>query len=371
MNKQVLAAFLSAAILTTQTAAIAQSSEPIPSLTQSQQEHLSAVNEEVQTQSLRLMVFSALLSDKLVKMDKVPAQVEQRYQRIKLTYFGSLPTSSASGITVFLAQQTSQRIELFMNFLTTVFRALAEGMKASSTAINDSSTAIYKIPAVKYAVDHLGSGLRYVVEQIVEISRSSVFKGSGMLAGTLSASTVLGGSAYFGAHNASEALTGAKARALLGYDRALQKNIDQVVGEVSGIFSLSAAQAAQFKTALLNETINQAVKNNFSKNSNLYKIDVLQLLLANNLASNEQVVFVKALLPTYELLSQSKAITLESELKDLRSNVDNVAALSAVLAELSNNGQITDPTMKAEIDRILGSVTAKMKLAVGRLQITN
>jgi hypothetical protein len=251
--------------------------------------------------------------------------------------------------------QSSEKLESILAPLKPMFRASAQSADASSEAFGN----VLKALGIEALIDRSVELSRESVRALVEVTKSSVFRGSKEVMSFSAAGTLLYSSWYLASHSAEEVVENSAARRLLGYERDVFRQLDARVDRIAALFSLNPAGAEQFKIALANQIAGEAIRTKFSDNPSDYNIDVLDILVKNNLASLEAAEIVREIAQAYKAASRSGTVNT-SELNLIAENLEFMSALVAYLQTVSVSGRSTDASMSAEIDRIIGAVSSKV-----------
>jgi len=316
-----------------------------------------------QMEAVKLLVFTSNLKSQIPDIAQVNGNVEARYNKIRLAYFGSVPASSVGAGALYLGGETSKQLESLFKPFEVALRASNRVLKATWTGIERVSVAL----GIDKALDFVFTKSSESVNASVTMMKSLVFQGSKESLGFSSMAGLLTSSIYLGTHSADEVVSTSVGRNLLGYDRAVLQALNANMVTLAEAFGLNQSQMEKFKVALVNQIANAAIDNGFSNDSSNYNIDVLDLLVGHNLASQYAAELVRTMSEAYKVASTSGALNNTSDQEKLVANIEFLAMMTAYLQEISASGVIKDQRVNNEIDRVIGSVSAKIKLIGGQV----
>lgn len=327
---------------------------------QEDRKELAALNES-SSLALNLLIATTLLEQESDKLGAADPAIMKRYENIRRSYLGAVPTSIAGGSAYYLGAESLKTVEFVIKPLTLLLRGIYNTSKTAShksydlmkllriTVVIEKATKA-SIDASAYSVDHI---LRPILQAL--ITRNTMLS-----SGSSSATSVFTGSMFFMMNDAKEALTFAQVRQILGQDDAVRARVDRAVEGLAPVFNLDAAKQSQLKIAIYDEVLKQAVENGFSEDTSKYNLDVVALMQKNGLVSTEIAQAVN------KLRSLAATIDVSDEQTDaaqaVRDNVDMALALAAILQTKLNSGEIKNKKIAAELQRMLGGIDARLAL---------
>jgi hypothetical protein len=311
---------------------------------------------EAQRTTLRLLIATVLTEQKMGTLVEVDEAVAKKYQIAKATYLGSVPTSGMGIASASLGKTASAEVRFLIEPLTALARASARGLKQSSAGV-EFSLRVTGIDQV--LVKSSTASVTFVEKVIVPIARIFITKGTMISSAAAGTSGIFAGSMTFITNDSTEIMSWESARNLFGQDKAIRGRIDSLVSDLAAVFDLSPSEQDKLKLSIYDEAMRQAVANKFSTDASKYSLDVVDLMAKNQLISSEEAGAVK------KLQNFSMSISAEPSpdmITSISENVDVTLALAALLESQLNSGQLKDPKLRAEIERMLGGLTAKLML---------
>lgn len=310
---------------------------------------VAAANERAQVEAFRLLIFSTVLSTKLPHLVEVPIGVQRKYNNIRNGVFASLPMLATTIGVGFSARGSVEEFKSVLEPVTAILVAIAQSIAESGRMVWKSLEAI--------GIDRLLAASWDSLVGLAKIFQSFFTAGGAISSLTVLGSGTLGASSYMVWNPTTEdALGTEKVRALLGYNEELQSKLEKVTGELGNAFDLNVVQQATFREAATEELAAQAVANKFSRDAK-YSIDVLKILREKSLVSRGTLDAVEV----YKELYERSIFDSDSfnDVEILVRNVDSIAALSAVLESLLNEGRLSREDEK-EVRQQLADATRNL-----------
>lgn len=322
----------------------------------SDRQELAALS-ETQKLALQMLIVSALVEKKAGELVQVDEKVAAKYNNMKIAYLGSVPATAVGGSAYYLGQESSKNVEFLIVPLTALVRASGRVLDASSNGIEK----FLKVTGLDYVLRQSSNASEKSVDAVIKpILEVLVTKNTMLFSGASSTSSIFAGSVMFMMNNEREAMTWDQVRHLLGHDEIIRKRIDGTVSTVAAVFNLDPSQQAVLKQAIYDEVLRQAVANKFSTDLSKYSLDVVALMKQKQIISADIAEAVQKLRVLAGGLSNTESN--EATRKLIEENLDSVLNLAAVLESQINAGKITDARDRAEVERMLGSLSAKLML---------
>ena len=311
---------------------------------------------EAQRLNLNLLIATVVVDQKMGGLVEVDEAVARKYQLIKAAYLGSVPTTSVGGSAVALGEQSSKKVEFLIAPLTALLRFSGRQLVSSGRALDTFSRVTGLDTVITKGLELSEKSVEQVVLPILKVF---VTKRTALSSATSSASAVFGGSVFFMMNDAKEAMTWERARQVLGQNDVVRARVESIVTEMAYIFNLDPSAQATLKIAIYDEAMKQAVANKFSQDKSKYSLDVVEIMRTKSLITSETasaVVALRGLTQNIQTPAQAgtRGITIE--------NLDMAMNLAAVLESQLNSGRLQDPRLRGEVERMLGSLVAKLGL---------
>lgn len=286
----------------------------------------------------------------------------RKYQSLRLAYLGSVPTTGVTSSATYLGTESVKRVEFVLAPLTALLRGVQKLGVLSLNGLDASLTVTGLDKVLTASSTQSGRSLEFTYEKILTpIIKLLVNKGTMLSSGASSTSSVAAGSLFFMMSDVNEAMTWDQVRSLLGQDAQVRDRIEKAVLELSEIFNLSGEQQAQLKVAIYDEAIRQAVAANFSADQSAYKLDVIQLMNERKIVDGATMASVNDIRAAVQELT--KVTEVSDDVRRLTAdNMDLALQLSALLEAQLKSGTIKDANVRAELERMLGSVAVKISL---------
>jgi len=317
---------------------------------------LQVSKEMMQTEAFKLLVYTSVLSSKVGDVVEVSPAIQGKYNTIRNLVFASLPMSVVGAATVFLAQRSAKEFESVLAPVTALIKFLMNGLVESAKQVWKVSEAL----RIDKVLEQSGQSLKWSIEALEPILKIFISKGFGISVATVSGSATLGASSFLIWNSRAEgALNYATARSLLGYDRDVKRNVDAAVTDLSEIFSLNAKDEAQFKDALFDEVVKQAIDQKFDRRAK-FNVDAVSLLSKKNIISPEQAAAANAL-RELTTVAMTRRTDKASDQELLIHNIDTVTALCAVLEAMVESGKLSESEEK-EVRQLLGNAKRNLKI---------
>lgn len=311
---------------------------------------------DAQRLNLNLLIATVIVDQKMGALVAVDEAVAKKYQMLKAAYLGSVPTSSVGGAALALGQTSSARVEFLIAPLTALLRASGRGLVYSGRQIDAFSRVTGLDVVINKSVD---VSARSVENVIVPILKIFVTKNTMLSSATGSASSVFAGSVFFLMNDSKEAMNWETARQVLGQNDVVRLRIDSIVNDMSSIFDLDSSAQAALKIAIYDEAMKQAVANKFSDDKSKYSLDIVDIMKSKKIITSSMAAAVETL---RSLTSGIKVTAAATNRAAIAENVEMSLNLAAVLESQLNSGRVQDPRLRAELERMLGSIVAKLSL---------
>jgi hypothetical protein len=313
--------------------------------------------------ALQLIIASAMVDQKGGDLAKIDRDVAKKYQTMRNVYFGSIPTSLVGG--AFSAYVGPQGLKasatvtgpLLMS-LKPVLLTIWEGAKMSGRVVDTLFTAL----KIDKAFDSSSTASEKIYKLAIKPILILLVNAH---TATVSGSSLSGASLYtsykFYTNDAQDAMSYEQLRALLGQNEAIRSRIDSIVTGVAPIMNLGADSQAKLKILIYDDILKQAIANNFTDDSSKYDLDVIKLMIDGGLVDSSMTLAVQ------KVRQVASAIQSESQRKVsandvIVQNVDIALNLAAVIETNINSGKIQDKKTVAELQRMLGALTARLAL---------
>jgi len=328
--------------------------------TPEQQAGVQASLTVAQRNAMRLLIFTSVLSartgDDIVK---VRPEVRKKYDRLRNSVFASMPVTSVGLLTGYATKGSFEEFQSVVGAITAVVKFIGRGV---IKGLHMSWDLLEKI-GIDKILNASGTSSEKVWNFIQPVVKIFITKGALTMSAALSGSAILGASSFMLTHDAESALTHSTIRSILGEDKALQKQTDAVVVDLSAIFDLNASQQAIFKEALLEEVTKQGIANKFRSDVK-YDINIVKILADRNLISREEAVAAELYKKMYDASTSHRADL--NDLEKLKVQVDAITALSAILEEISLSGRLNAQSDK-EVADLLMNTERNLKLIKANL----
>lgn len=317
----------------------------------------SAALSEAQKLNLNLLIMATITDQKIAGIVKIDEKVAARYQSLKASYLGSVPTTIVGGAASYLGQESSRKVEFIIAPLTALLRSSGRALTASGEALDYFSKLTGLDIVLRKSFD---SSQRSIEQIILPILKVFVNRYTALSSGTSSASGIFAGSIYLMFHDANDVMTSDMARSVLGQNKVILARVDNLISDATAILNLNAAAQAKLKVDIYDEAVRQGVANNFSDDPSKYSLDVISMMQKSGSVSAETAQAVQKL----RSLTQDLGLLApaESIRQSVLENVDMALHLAALLETQLISGQIRDPRLRAEIQRMLGGVAEKLML---------
>ncbi len=309
--------------------------------------------------AIKLLIANALVTRKIGKVVEVDPNIQKNYGRVRGMILGSIPASSVTGIAGYLGKESAEEFKSILTPVTELVKFLGTMSYESAKA---SWELIEKI-GLNIILEKSGKSIEWSFKNIIEpIVKSSITKGSAVASGAVTAAGLAATSSFLLFNPTAEgALSFDVIRQVLGYNQNVEKNIDLMIEQVSAVFDLNATDKANLKLAIVEETLKQAVENEFSSDSSRYKLDIVKIMKDKKIITEEVADVVSSLRTAYERTTSTDRTTV-SDVEMLKSNLNAVLALHAMLATTVESGSITDEAMREKMQQLLGGVSARLML---------
>lgn len=312
-----------------------------------------------QQMAIKLLVANTMVAKKIGRVAAIDESVQRNYGRIRGMFLGSVPASSVAGLAGYLGKESAKTFQSVFQPITELVKALANISYKSAKV----GWEVFEFIGLDIVSEKSGKSIEWVFSNIVKpVLEISITKGTAISSGSLTATAVAGTSSFLLFNpTAEDAMQMEAIRKILGYDKSLEKNVNLMVEQISGIFDLNASDKAKLQLAIINEALVQVAKNNFSQDSNLYKIDIVEILKAQKIISVETAEAVNSLRSAYDRMTSSQRTTV-SDVEVIKANLQSVLALHAMLATSVESDAIADEQMREEMSRLLGSIAGRLSL---------
>ncbi|WP_413575380.1 hypothetical protein ACLVWU_13745 [Bdellovibrio sp. HCB290] len=311
---------------------------------------------------LSLIIATTKVERSAGKIVAVDPAVHKKYTYLRTAYLGGVPTSSVTIGATYLGVESVKKVEFVLKPLTLVLRAIQTMGKLSVEGIERFSIATGLDKVLEQSFDSSGKSVEYTYERVIRpVLQVLINKHTTLSSMTSSASASAAGSFFFMMNDSKEAMSVSQVRNILGQDQVIRTRIDAEVRGLSEIFNLNADQQSQLKIAIYDDIIRQAVANKFSEDSSLYNLDVIKLMADKNIVdrhATSAALEVRALIGKLTSSEQVDANTKELALQ----NADMALQLAALLESQLTTNNVKDPAIRADIERMLGSVSSKLAL---------
>ncbi|HWU44240.1 MAG TPA: hypothetical protein VN132_12405, partial [Bdellovibrio sp.] len=246
--------------------------------------------------------------------------------------------------------------------LTYVLRAVQYMGKVSVEGVQKFSEVTGLDQLLSKSFDQSGKSLEYTYDHLIEPAlKLFITKNTTIFSGSVSATAVTGGSVFLMMNDAKEAMSVSAVRSLLGQDQVIRTRIDSAVSDISDIYNLNANQQSQLKEAIYDDIIRQAIENDFSENMSKYHLDIVKIMAEKHIVDSNAVAAIQNIRKAVSQLTAS-ASSSDTARSLAIANTDLALQLAALLESQLNNNKLQSPTARAEIERMLGSVSAKLAL---------
>jgi hypothetical protein len=312
-----------------------------------------AALQESETLALKLLIAAMLTEQRMGSTVGLDSMIIKKYQDLGSNSLSFLPATALAAASSYFGKDSTGKA-------TVMFEPLIAMFRNSANAGPTGGTAASKLPGIQ-VVTEKSSQLSGTTYQKFFAPILMFFKRNGI--SILVTSSV--GSAVYAASmtpvlvDANQELTWQEARSLLGKDKVIRSQINSLVNDLALIFDLTPSEQDKLKLALYDETMRQALENRLSNDPSKYSLDIVGLMAKNQLISDDEAAVVRRIQSTDNTDSLAgKANVLMS----ISQNIEVSLALAAMLESQLNSGQIKDPKLKAEIERMLSSLNAKIML---------
>lgn len=309
---------------------------------------------------LSLIIATTKVEQSAGKLVAVDAEVAKKYTYLRTAYLGGVPTSGVTLGAGILGVESVKKVEFVLKPLTLLLRSVQTMGKLSIEGVEKFSIMTGLDKVIEASVDSSAKSAEVTYEKLIEpIVRLLVNKHTMLSSGTSSLSASAGGSIFFMMNDSKEAMTVSQVRNVLGQDKVIRSRIDAEVKGLSDIYNLSADQQSQLKVAIYDDIIRQAVENNFSEDSSQYKLDVVKLMADKKIVDSATAA---AVLKIRSLVQQLTAVTVnDANTREVTvQNTEMALQLAALLESQLTSNNVKDQAVRAEIERMLGSVAAKL-----------
>ncbi|WP_413584931.1 hypothetical protein [Bdellovibrio sp. HCB274] len=311
---------------------------------------------------LSLIIATTKVESSAGKLVAVDAAVAKKYTYLRTAYLGTVPTSSVTIGAGYLGVESVKKVEFVLVPLTMVLRAIQHMGKLSIEGLDRFSIATGLDKVLEQSVESSGNSMRLTWEHLIQpVVQLLINKHTMLSSGTSSASASAAGSFFFMMNDSKEAMSLSQVRSVLGQDKVVRSRIDAEVRGLSEIYNLSTDQQAQLKIAIYDDIIRQAVANKFSDDSSLYNLDVIKLMADKNIVDRNATTAALKVRNLVKGLSSSEQV--DANTKELAiQNTEMALQLAALLESQLTSNNVRDPQVRAEIERMLGSVSSKLAL---------
>ncbi|MEK2687945.1 hypothetical protein [Bdellovibrio sp. GT3] len=311
---------------------------------------------------LSLIIATTKVESSAGKLVAVDAAVAKKYTYLRTAYLGGVPTSSVTIGAGYLGVESVKKVEFVLVPLTMVLRSIQTMGKLSIEGLDKFSIATGLDKVLEQSVESSGKSMEFTYERIIEpVIKLLINKHTMLSSGTSSASASAAGSFFFMMNDSKEAMSMSQVRSILGQDKVIRSRIDAEVRGLSEIFSLNADQQSQLKIAIYDDIIRQAVANKFSEDSSLYNLDVIKLMADKNIVDRNATTAALKVRNLIKGLTSSEQV--DANTKELAiQNTEMALQLAALLESQLTSNNVRDPQVRTEIERMLGSVSAKLAL---------
>lgn len=311
---------------------------------------------------MSLIIATSKIQKSTGRLVAVDPAVAQKYTYLRTSFLGGVPTSSVTLGAVYLGKESVEQVEFVLKPLTLLLRGIQKvaviSSQGSEQFLRWTGLDNVLIQSSTKSADSLKFTYNHLIEPVL---RAVITKNTALSSGSISASASATGSIFFIMNDTKDAMTYAQVRSILGQDRVIRSRIDQEVRGLSEIYNLSADQQNNLKVALFDEILRQAIANNFSEDSSLYNLDIIKIMLDKNIIDSSTAQAVAEVRSAVSSLTQ--ATTNDESTRELTiQNVDLALQLAALLESQLAKNNVKDAASKAEIERMLGSVAAKLSI---------
>lgn len=262
---------------------------------------IEAINEELaQKTALKLLLLNSILYSRYGEIAEIPAEVRHTYASVRAALGLTIPAAFVAGGVVFSSKRMAKEFESVIAPLMRLIRFLGglvyDSVHGSYQSSYDSLDAVGVIKLLKTSSEKV---IEPIFEAIKKIILKSIPQGSGWLSLGASGVSLLGSSGYLVFKTEETVLTHNAARSLLGYNKAFQGKLDDLVTDLTDVFGLAVENQSKFKEVMGNEIIQVAIENQFERDAK-YDIDMISLLEKEKLVKSEILVQVKAFQNIYD-----------------------------------------------------------------------
>lgn len=319
---------------------------------------LLAATVDTQKLALQVLIAATILDSKGYEFVAVNDEIIKKYGTYKASFLGAVPTSIAGSAAIYTTGEFLKTVESVLAPITALLRGIYSVLQVSSTHLETVLTFLKVDKALELSVDSSKQTYTLLIEPVIKLL---ITKNTAISSASSAAVGTAGTSSFLLMNDAKEAMTTAQVRSLLGQDDLIKSRINQAADSTADIFNLSSQEKDVLKIAIYDNILEQAIKNKFSSDASLYKLDVLEILVSKNLISVATADAAKKLrgIANGDIVSEKS----QEEVRTLLlQNLDATLALAAVIEQQLNSGKVTDKVLAAELQRMLGSLTAKLAL---------
>ncbi len=313
----------------------------------------------VQEEMIRLLVFSALLNSKGVSTEvlTIPKEVETKYQSFRLAYLGATVVVPVTTLTTtYSVKRFSEELRSLMtpvNMLIDYIKPLSEKSSALAAKL---SNALYIDASSKLSGRSFAAAWKFV-EPVVRVLTS---KTALITMGTASGVSSVGMASIVMMNPTTEGILDyATARKILGYNKYVNSQLDDIIRKLGVVFSLSAAKQAVLKEKIEELLIRKAVENQFAMDKD-YSLDILQVMESHQIISAESAVVAKNL---REVFSTATAYApSQSEVMELKESMDSLVVICAMLETILMNDKGMSEEIEKEIRQKLANANRTLRV---------
>jgi hypothetical protein len=213
---------------------------------------------------------------------------------------------------------------------------------------------------IRASLESSGESLELTYKQLIKpVVELLVNKHTAISSGSSSATATAAGSIYFLMNDSREAMTSDMVRSILGQDRIIRDRVDQAVQGLSEIYALSAEQQNKLKIVIYDEILRQAVANNFALESSAYQLDLVRLMADKKIIDTSTAKAVFEIREKVQKLTES--VVVDANMREVTlQNIDLALQLAALLESQLANPKLQNKTVRAEVERMLGSVHGRL-----------
>ncbi len=313
---------------------------------------------ESQKLAIQALIMGAIVNTQVDSLVNVDEKMTAKYQKLRLYYLGSTPTSIMGGIATYTGAESLKRVEFLFKPLTYLARQSWASAEFGSNQIEKFLDLIHFDKVTDFSSKQSERVWEHVLQPILKLI---ITKNTAISSGSLSAGGIFAGSVFFMMNDAKEAMTWSQVRNVIGQDNTIRTRIDGLVAGIAPIVNLSPDGQAKLKVLIYDDVLRQAVENKFSEDASKYSLDVIELMSKNNLVDSSTV----AALESIKTLSRSLDIKAGQKLapkQEIVANIDVALELAAVIEAQLASGNITNQNTVNKLQGMLGALHANLTL---------